>query len=80
MIEETKVVALNPQIVQHAKFQVDGKSVPLTSFYLPPTNFGQPVPGRRQVTYEIELPLTVFIDAIPLASTRRLGAPTFSPW
>lgn len=53
---------MNAQLAQHAKCRVDGKSVPAASFYLPPTNYGQPS-GFQRFPYEIEIPLPAFLEA-----------------
>ena len=37
--------------------------MPATSFYLPPTNYGQSSTGFQRFPYEIEIPLSVFLEA-----------------
>lgn len=43
---------------------IDGRPTPVSELGLPPTNFGQPVPGLERVAYEIQAPLDAFLDAM----------------
>jgi len=43
---------------------VDGRTVPATKFYMPPTNFGQDAPHLRRCRYEIRMPLEAFFEVL----------------
>lgn len=43
---------------------VDGMSVPLTSFCMPSTNYGQPEKHLKSGSYEIQLSLEVFVAVL----------------